>query len=201
MNSFLKKILILIIHFLFEDNEFNRLEKDLERRFRKPSMNRQSVLWKVKYLNRNTQYKTLIYYRLFCAARNSVIRKIFYSLYQKSSIKTGVEFLSPIIGGGVIMPHWGRIILNARQIGDDLYVFHNVTIGNDYATGKPKIGNNVFIGTNSVILGNIVIGDNVIVGACSYVNTDIPSNSIAVGNPAKIIKTIDDEYITKILGY
>lgn len=50
------------------------------------------------------------------------------------------------------------------------------------------IGNNVFVGTNSVILPGVKIGDNVVIGAGSVVCKDIPSNSIAVGNPCKVIK-------------
>jgi len=53
-----------------------------------------------------------------------------------------------------------------------------------------RIGNNVQIGANSVVLPGVTIGDNVIIGACSLVNRDIPSNSIAVGNPCKIKKQI-----------
>lgn len=51
-----------------------------------------------------------------------------------------------------------------------------------------KIGNHVFIYANSVILPGVQIGDNVIIGAGSVVTKDIPSNSIAVGNPCKVIK-------------
>lgn len=50
------------------------------------------------------------------------------------------------------------------------------------------IGNNVFVGTNSVILPGVNIGDNVVIGAGSIVAKDIPSNSIAVGNPCRVIK-------------
>jgi len=50
------------------------------------------------------------------------------------------------------------------------------------------IGNNVFIGSNSVVLPGVKIGDNVVIGAGSIVVKDIPSNSIAVGNPCKVIK-------------
>lgn len=53
-----------------------------------------------------------------------------------------------------------------------------------------KIGNNVQIGANSVIAPGVTIGDNVIIGALSFVNKDIPSNSVAVGSPCKVIKTI-----------
>lgn len=57
--------------------------------------------------------------------------------------------------------------------------------------GKVSIGNNVFIGASSIILPNITIGDNVIIGAGSVVTKDIPSNVVAVGNPAKVISDID----------
>jgi maltose O-acetyltransferase len=50
-----------------------------------------------------------------------------------------------------------------------------------------KIGNNVFIGTSTIIMPGVVIGDNVIVGAGSVVTKSIPDNSIFVGNPAKFI--------------
>ena len=56
--------------------------------------------------------------------------------------------------------------------------------------GEIVIGNNVWIGDKTTILGGLTIGDNVIIGANSVVNHDIPSNSIAVGAPAKIIKQL-----------
>ncbi len=55
-----------------------------------------------------------------------------------------------------------------------------------YAT--TVIGDNVFIGCNSIVLPGVVIGDNVVVGAGSVVINDVPSNTVVVGNPAKIIK-------------
>ncbi len=58
------------------------------------------------------------------------------------------------------------------------------------------IGNNVFIGANSVILPGVHIGDNVIIGAGSIVTNDIPSDSVAAGNPCKVISTYTD-YMTR----
>ena len=59
---------------------------------------------------------------------------------------------------------------------------------------KPvKIGSNVQIGANSVILPGVTIGNNVVIGACSLVNKDIPSNTTAVGNPCKIKKQHDNK--------
>jgi len=55
------------------------------------------------------------------------------------------------------------------------------------ATTETYIGKNCFIGINATILPGVRIGDSVIIGASSVVTKDIPSNSIAVGNPAKIL--------------
>ena len=58
--------------------------------------------------------------------------------------------------------------------------------------GRVTIGNDVFVGAGSIILPNVKIGSRVIIGAGSVVTRDIPDNSVAVGNPAKVIGTFDD---------
>lgn len=61
--------------------------------------------------------------------------------------------------------------------------------GLEYA--KPiTVGNNVWLGGNVTVLGGVTIGNNVVIGAGSVVTKDIPSNTVAVGNPCKVIKTI-----------
>ena len=65
-----------------------------------------------------------------------------------------------------------------------------------YRIEKVTIGNNVFIGANSVILPGVTLGDNVIIGAGSVVTKDIPANTVAAGNPIKIMCSVDD-YIKK----
>lgn len=62
--------------------------------------------------------------------------------------------------------------------------------------GRVNIGNNVFIGAESVVLPNVTIGNNVIIGANSTVTKDIPSGCVYAGNPAKFICTTE-EYINK----
>lgn len=57
--------------------------------------------------------------------------------------------------------------------------------------GSIKIGNNVFIGLNSIIMPNVEIGDNVVIGAGSVVTKDVKSNTVVAGTPAKYIKTIE----------
>lgn len=60
--------------------------------------------------------------------------------------------------------------------------------------GKIVVGNNVFIGMNSIIMPGVNIGSNVIIGAGSIVTKDIPDNSVACGIPARVIETIDEYY-------
>lgn len=62
---------------------------------------------------------------------------------------------------------------------------------NDDGEGEVNIGDNVFIGVNSVVLPNVTIGDNSVIGAGSVVTQDIPSGVIAVGNPIKIVREIE----------
>ena len=59
-----------------------------------------------------------------------------------------------------------------------------------------KVGNNVFVGADTVILPSVTIGNNVIIGAHSTVTHDITDNSVVVGSPAKIFVRLD-EYLGK----
>lgn len=71
-------------------------------------------------------------------------------------------------------------------IGDRVGVMHNVTIGTNMDSGAPVIGNDVFIGVNSTVLGRIRIGDRVRIAANTAVTTDVPADCVAIGSPAKI---------------
>lgn len=62
--------------------------------------------------------------------------------------------------------------------------------------GRVTIGDNVFIGAESVVLPGVTIGSNVIIGANSTVTHDIPANSVAAGSPARVICTLE-EYLSK----
>lgn len=62
--------------------------------------------------------------------------------------------------------------------------------------GRVTIGDNVFIGAESVVLPGVTIGCNVIIGANSTVTRDIPNNCVAVGSPARVICTLE-EYLSK----
>jgi serine O-acetyltransferase len=105
---------------------------------------------------------------------------------------TGISIpASAQIGHSFYIGHFGGIILNAKTImGSNCNISQGVTIGVsgvDEKRGVPIIGNNVYIGANSVVAGKITIGDNVLIGACSLVTSDAPENSVMLGVPAKIV--------------
>jgi serine O-acetyltransferase len=94
-----------------------------------------------------------------------------------------------IIGEGFHIIHAeGSISIHPSVIiGERCGIMHNTTIGtNMHSRGCPVIGDDVFIGVGSTILGNIRIGDRVRIGANTAITTNIPSDSIAIGSPAKI---------------
>jgi len=137
-------------------------------------------------------FTIVLFFRL-STSRNFFLRLIAAPVYKLIRIITGVQIpRGTTIGGGLFLPHFGNIVLNAHgQYGINLVVFQGVTVGakGNYSLvkGVPVIGNNVSISTNAIILGEVAIGDNTVIGAGAVVVKSIPKNSIAVGNPAKII--------------
>lgn len=67
---------------------------------------------------------------------------------------------------------------------------------NDFvnSSGHVTIGNNIYFGTNVVVLKGVTIGDNCVIGACSLVTKNIPANSVAAGVPCRVICSIDEYY-------
>jgi serine O-acetyltransferase len=110
------------------------------------------------------------------------------------------------IGEGFYIGHYGTVVVNPlAKIGRNCNIAHGVTIGQanrGKLQGCPIIGDKVWIGTGAVLVGSIVIGSNVLIAPNSYVNIDIPDNSIVMGNPSKIIpnENATDGYIEFILG-
>ncbi len=110
----------------------------------------------------------------------------------KARMETGIEIHPGAkIGRRCYIDHgMGVVIGETAEIGDDVLMYHSVTLGavtNERVKRHPTIGNNVMIGAGAVILGNINIGDNTQIGANSVVLKDVPANSTAVGVPARII--------------
>jgi len=117
----------------------------------------------------------------------------FYTLLRrKYGFKYGFQIPTTTdIGEGLFIGHYGAIVINEKaKIGKNCNISHGVTIGQAYRgklSGTPTIGNHVWIGTGSVIVGKVVIGSNVLIAPNSFVNIDVPDNSLVLGNPCKIV--------------
>lgn len=140
---------------------------------------------------RQFEWKTIKLYRKFQCNNGTFLGKIYKYRLLKLEEKTGIHFEGNInIGKGLIIGHWGRIIINGQvEFGDDIFITHGVTIGRDIRgkrRGTPKIGNRVCIRANSTVVGNITIGDDVLIAPNTFVNFDVPSHSVVVGNPASV---------------
>ena len=95
------------------------------------------------------------------------------------------------IGRRFFIDHGAGVVIGETAIiGDDVLMYHQVTLGGTSLERKkrhPTIGNNVLIGMGAKIIGDITIGDNARIGANSVVTRDVPSGATAVGIPAKIL--------------
>lgn len=100
------------------------------------------------------------------------------------------------IGPGLSIAHYGYIVVTSNTtIGTDCHLKPGTIFGKKQTeeTGGATIGNNVNVGAGSKIIGNVKIGDNVFIGANAVVTKDIPSNCVAAGVPAKVIRYINNE--------
>ncbi len=109
-----------------------------------------------------------------------------------SRFLTGIEIHpGATIGRRFFIDHgMGTVIGETAEIGDDVMMYHGVTLG---GTGKergkrhPTLGNNTVIGVGATILGAITIGDNVKIGSGSVVLKDVPPDSTVVGVPGRVV--------------
>jgi acetyltransferase-like isoleucine patch superfamily enzyme len=138
--------------------------------------------------------------RKFVHILGNLLRFFHLSFLRLSGAKIGKNTMISL--GAKIDVRRGQVI-----IGDNCLITHGCYIlshdgaahvlnSDDNGNGKVVIGNNVFIGVNSVVMRNVTIGDHAIIGAGSVVNKDIPAGTVAAGNPIKILKEIPQPYKT-----
>lgn len=157
---------------------------------------------KLRYKNGNGKIPLfLLFYRKYNESNNFIFKKIYKILWSVSKVLYLCELpLETQIGEGLYIGHPYSITINGKCIiGKNCNIYKGVTIGQENRgkrKGTPNIGNNVYIGANSSIVGKIFIGDNVLIAPNTFVNCDVPSNSVVFGNPC-IIK--EDKDATK--GY
>ncbi|RDI96383.1 serine O-acetyltransferase [Meiothermus sp. QL-1] len=105
---------------------------------------------------------------------------------------TGVEIHPGArIGRRVVIDHgMGVVIGETAEVGDDVMIYHGVTLGGTGFTREkrhPTIGNGVLLGAHAVVLGPIEVGDGARVGAGAVVTKPVPPGATVVGNPARVL--------------
>lgn len=126
--------------------------------------------------------------------RTALIRKPFSLLYRIlekfMQVVTGIELpCEVLVGKNFVIDHFGGIVISGyTKFGDNCRIRTGVVVGLARVDDPcaPTFGDNVDIGAGAKVLGRITIGDNVAIGANSVVTRSVPSNSIAVGIPAKV---------------
>ncbi|MFT4939433.1 MAG: serine acetyltransferase [Paraglaciecola sp.] len=115
---------------------------------------------------------------------------LYYPIFFLTQGITGISIQAHCrIAPGMVIRGAGGIFILAESIGENFYVGSGVTVGNVRGSKNlPVIGNNVTIEPGAKILGDVNIGHNVIIRGNSLVLTDIPDNTMAIGNPARIKK-------------
>jgi serine O-acetyltransferase len=145
-------------------------------------------------------------YRIRCwfARRHLGILEIIMLRLEELFFSTSIlRYYGVQIGSGLYMPHPFGIVIGGATIGKNFTIAQHCTIGGKKPVGafgieppgwnskeRVSIGDWVFMGAGSCVLGPVTIGDNVIIGANSVVTKDIPSNVLVAGAPAKIIKQL-----------
>lgn len=155
------------------------------------------LLSEIKAISHNT--KGLIFIMSFRTsaffAKNAVLRLIgfpirfFYKLFVQWILGIDVADTT-VIGRNFNVFHGsGLVIHSSTIIGENVIVRHNTTIGNARENGGcPRIGDNVNIGANTVIIGAIKIGNNTTIAAGSVVIRDVSDHVVVAGNPATVVK-------------
>lgn len=147
---------------------------------------------------------TFFYRKLKATKKYTPLWLIYKFFYAKYFVKFGFQIPPTVkIGGGLYMPHFGNVIINSNAIiGENCNIAHSITIGKTDRgenKGVPIIGDFVWIGTGSVIVGKVKIGDNVLIAPNSFVNFDIPKNSLCIAGRIIPKENATKDYINKIL--
>jgi serine O-acetyltransferase len=123
------------------------------------------------------------------------------------SFKYGFD-ISPLcsIGPGLLIGHFGGVVISPHAVlGRNINIAQGVTIGTasrGSRAGAPTLEDRVWVGANAIIVGKVTVGHDALIAPGAYVNFDVPSMAVVLGNPGKIVsnsgsigyinKTLDD---------
>ena len=139
----------------------------------------------------------------FSVAKFDLISRV---ISQFSRFLTGIEIHPKAkIGKNLFIDHgMGVVIGETSEIGDNVTIYHSVTLGGISPSidsdkqrdvkRHPTLKDNVVVGSGAQLLGSIVVGKNAKIGANAVVTKDVPENAVMVGIPAKNVGTTTEEF-------
>lgn len=155
----------------------------------------------LRYVLFTPGFRYIYFFRHASQASNPLARFFWTVLLRLCMLRTGIQIPPRTqIGRGFRIVHFGTIVVNPQaRIGRNFNLSQGTLIGNSGGRrrGTPTIGDNVCMNANSAVVGGVTIGDNVLIAPGAFVNFDVPSDSVVVGNPGKIIPKVrpTDQYI------
>jgi len=112
-----------------------------------------------------------------------------------AEVTTGIQLSAAAeIGPGLYIPHTGTTVVGTgSMIGKDCTLCHGVTVGHRgggrdaFRTGSPAIGNRVYVGPGSAVIGPIRVGSDAVIGVGAVVTRSVPPLGVVAGNPARVL--------------
>ena len=138
------------------------------------------------YLRKTTYY---------CGRKNpfALFAYLYYRIQlHRYRFKYGFD-ISPTtsIGPGLYIGHFGGVVVSPQAVlGANVNIAHGVTIGaasRGPRTGSPTLEDRVWVGANAILVGKITIGHDALIAPGAYVNFDVPSMAVVLGNPGKVV--------------
>lgn len=166
----------------------NIIQQDL---YRYEGERSRSLIIKLRYFLFTPGFQFTYFFRKASISKNPVLRLFWKICHRISMWHTQIQIpVGTNIGPGLRILHFGTIVVNPdASIGKNFSIAQGALIGSAQGkrAGIPVIGDNVIMSANSVVIGGVTIGDYVMIAPGAFVNFDVPSHSIVVGNPGKII--------------
>lgn len=182
------------LHLFFYRKCINRhlIDLDVERWCQETGIDGQKNECLLKLLACHPQFRNIFYYRL------TITSRLLKRICPPEPYISIADDCGEIEGGAIYFEHAWNTRISVNHIGYGCNFRQLTTLGvksKNRHNERPWIGNNVTFGVNVTCIGNIHIGDNAIIAAGSVVVKDVPANAIVAGNPAKVIKYIDNTYV------
>ncbi len=158
----------------------------------------QSARFRVELIFTSPGLHAVFFYRISHFLYGIHLRFLAKLLSLFSRFLTGIEIHPGAqIGKRLFIDHgMGVVVGETAVLGDDVTLFHQVTLGStgkDLGKRHPNLGNNVIVSSGAKVLGPINVGDNAKIGANAVVLKDVPKNATVVGIPGRVVKISEED--------